>query len=129
MSCEAWSLFGKEVIYFLHDLNNNDMNTKFLYSTVSNAVNLLRKAGFTMDFHVKNSDIFLDEQKVDINDLKIVKFFRYEGESDPADEASVYGLESRTGLKGILVTGDESSSESSFSKILKKLHLKLLGGE
>jgi len=129
MSCEAWSLFGKEVIYFLHYLNNNDMNTKFLYSTVSNAVNLLRKAGFTMDFHVKNSDIFLDEQKVDINDLKIVKFFRYEGESDPADEASVYGLESRTGLKGILVTGDESSSESSFSKILKKLHLKLLGGE
>jgi len=82
-----------------------------------------------MDFHLKNSDIFLDERKVDINDLKIVKFFRYEGESDPADEASVYGLESTTGLKGILVTGDESNSESSFSKILKKLHLKLLGKE
>ena len=105
------------------------MNTKFLYNTVSNAVTLLRNAGFTMDFHLKNSDIFLDERKVDINDLKIVKFFRYEGESDPADEASVYGLESTTGLKGILVTGDESNSESSFSKILKKLHLKLLGRE
>jgi len=123
----AWS--GRVIIYFLQDLNNNDMNTKFLYNTVSNAVTLLRNAGFTMDFHLKNSDIFLDERKVDINDLKIVKFFRYEGESDPADEASVYGLESTTGLKGILVTGDESNSESSFSKILKKLHLKLLGRE
>jgi len=102
------------------------MNTKFLYNTVSNAINLLRNAGFTMNFHLKNCDIFLDEQKVDINDLKIVKFFRYEGESDPADEASVYGLESRTGLKGILVTGDESNSDVS-SKILKRLHLKLLG--
>ncbi len=104
------------------------MNTKFLYSTVSNAINLLRNAGFTMNLHLKNCDIFLDEQKVDINDLKIVKFFRYEGESDPADEASVYGLESRTGLKGILVTGDESNSDFS-SKILKRLHLKLLGRE
>ena len=127
MRLGAWS--GRVIIYFLQDLNNNDMNTKFLYNTVSNAVTLLRKAGFTMDFHLKNSDIFLDERKVDINDLKIVKFFRYEGESDPADEASVYGLESTTGLKGILVTGDESNSESSFSKILKKLHLKLLGRE
>ena len=105
------------------------MNTKFLYDTVSHAINLLRKAGFNLDFSVKNSDIVVDKQRVDINDLRIVRFYRYEGDSDPADEATVYGLESRGGLKGILVTGDDSNADFSYATILKRLHQKLLGRE
>ena len=105
------------------------MNTKFLYSTVSQAINLLRKAGFNLDFSVKNTDIVVNKERVDINDLRIVKFYRYEGDSDPADEAFVYGLESTGGLKGILVTGDDSSADFSYATILKRLHQKLLGRE
>jgi len=96
---------------------------------VSNAVSLLRKAGFTLDFKFANADLFLGKQRVDIDDLRIVKFFRYEGDSDPADEAFVYMLEARNGQKGILVTGDDSNADFSYSKVLKKLHQKLLGAE
>ncbi len=102
------------------------MNTKFLYGTVTNAINSLRKAGFNKDFNLVGNYIVWDNIKLGINDLKIVTVCRYEGNSDPADEASVYGLESKTGLKGILITGDDASSEVSSGNILEKLHLKFL---
>ena len=102
------------------------MNTKFLYGTVASAINALRKAGFDKDFRLMGNDIGWNDIKMDINDLKIVTVSRYEGNSDPADEASVYGLESKTGLKGILITNDDANSEASSSHILKKLHVRFL---
>ena len=105
------------------------MNTKFLYGTVTNAIKALRKAGFDKDFHLMGNDIGWNDIKMDINDLKIVTVSRYEGNSDPADEASVYGLESKTGLKGILITSDDANSEASSSDFLKKLHVRFLNSD
>src|SRR6187399_1536161 len=102
------------------------MNTKFLYGTVTSAIDTLRKAGFNKDFGLVDNYIGWNNIKMGINDLKIVKVYRYEGNSDPADEASVYGLESKTGLKGILITNDDANSEDSSSHILKKLHVRFL---
>lgn len=102
------------------------MNTRFLYDTVANAINTLRKTGFTKDFNLAGNYIGWNNTKMGINDLKIVTVYRYEGDSDPADEASVYGLESNTGLKGILITGDDANAEASSGPILKKLHFKFL---
>lgn len=102
------------------------MNTKFLYGTVTSAIDTLRKAGFDNDFSLEGNSIVCLDKKFDISDLRIVTVSRYEGNSDPADEASVYGIESNTGFKGILVTGDDAYSEASSRQILKKLHTKLL---
>jgi len=102
------------------------MNTKFLYGTITSAIKALRKAGFDKDFRLMGNDIGWNDINMDINDLKIVTVSRYEGNSDPADEASVYGLESKTGLKGILITNDDGNSEDSSSHILKKLHVRFL---
>jgi len=102
------------------------MNTKFLYGTVTSAIKALRKAGFDKDFRLMGNGIGWNDIKMDINDLKIVMLSRYEGNSDPADEASVYGLESKTGLKGILITNDDANSEASSGYILKKLHARFL---
>jgi hypothetical protein len=100
------------------------MDTKFLYSTVASAVNLLRNAGFNNDFSLEENGIVCNDKKIDIDDLKIVTVSRYEGNSDPGDEASVYGLESNTGLKGILITGEGIYSNNSM-QVFKKLHSKM----
>lgn len=50
----------------------------------------------------------------------IVEVYRYEGNTDPSDEATVYAIESKTGLKGVLVTG-YGVSENISSDILEKL--------
>ena len=102
------------------------MNTKFLYGTVTSAIKALRKAGFDKDLSLMGNDIGWNDINMDIDDLKIVTVSRYEGNSDPADEASVYGVESKTGLKGILITNDDANSEDSSSHILKKLHVRFL---
>ena len=102
------------------------MNTKFLYGTVTSAINALRKLGFHKDFDLVGNYIGWNNIRMDINDLKIVTVSRYEGNSDPADEVSVYGLESNTGLKGILITNDDANSEASSSQILKHLHSRFL---
>lgn len=104
------------------------MKAKFLYGTVTSAINSLRQAGFNKDFNLAGNYIGWKNIKMGVSDLKIVTVYRYEGNSDPADEASVYGLESQTGLKGILITGDDANSEIYSGNILKQLHLKFLSG-
>jgi hypothetical protein len=104
------------------------MNTKFLYGTVTSAIKTLRKAGFNKDFSLLENHIGWKDIKMGINDVKIVTVSRYEGASDPADEATVYGLESKTGIRGILITGDEANSEVFSGNILKQLHVEFLNG-
>ena len=55
-----------------------------------------------------------------IEDFEIVETFRYEGDSDPGDEATVYAIESKAGIKGVLVTGYSSASSIPFD-VLSKL--------
>lgn len=101
------------------------MNTKFFYEPVASAIEKLRKMGFSRNFRLLQQYILWGTTKFDVNDLKIVALFRYEGDSDPADKASVYGLETGKGLKGILVTNDGAGSEDS-SSLLRKLHIRFL---
>ena len=101
------------------------MNTKFLYETVTSAINELRKMGFNKNFSLVHNYIMWGKTRFEINDLKIVSLFRYDGDSDPADKASVYGLVSGQGLKGILVTNDGADAETP-SSLLRKLHLRFL---
>ncbi len=56
------------------------------------------------------------------DDFDIIDVYRYEGNSDPGDEATVYAIQSKTGVKGVLVTGYGMSAEDVSPDILKKLH-------
>ena len=49
------------------------------------------------------------------------EFHRFEGNSDPGDEAIVYAIESRNGLKGVLVNAFGVYSEPLSDDMMKKL--------
>ena len=102
------------------------MQKKFQYGTVTCAINALRRNGFTKDFSLCENYIICDGIGYTADNLKIIVVYRYEGNTDPADEATVYGLESKSALKGILITGDDVNSEICSGHILKKLHFKFL---
>ena len=89
---------------------------KYYYDTVSEAVSQLQSRGYTIDF---NSAIPLS---IHPDDFEIVEVHRYEGESDPGDEAVVYALESKSGQKGILVSGFGMSAGPEVRKLLEKVH-------
>ncbi|MBL0155025.1 MAG: hypothetical protein IPP93_16720 [Chitinophagaceae bacterium] len=50
--------------------------------------------------------------------------YRFEGNTDPSDEAIVYAIESQNGLKGILVNGCGISSEAMSAEIAEKLSIR-----
>lgn len=98
------------------------MTVKVNYAPVSEALTQLREKGFTIDFNLEENCISCSSGRFLPEDFEIVGVYRYEGQTDPADEATVYAIESKSGLKGVLVTGYGISSELS-SDILQKLSL------
>ena len=95
----------------------------YAYDTVSQAVNELRARGYTMDFNLQENCIICNQQKFNPEDFKIAEVYRFEGDSDPADEAVVYAIESKNGLKGVLVNGYGISAETLSSEMAKKLSM------
>ncbi|MGG9970293.1 hypothetical protein ACQ33O_00750 [Ferruginibacter sp. SUN002] len=100
------------------------MKNHYHYETVTEAIEQLREQGYTLDFNLEENCIVCDTDKFSADEFDIVEIYRYEGDSDPADEATVYGIQSKSGIKGILVTGFGNSSDNSMTnEILKKLKI------
>jgi len=92
------------------------------YATVFEAINELRKQGYTVDFNLEENCIACHPDKFRPEDFEIVETYRYEGNTDPADEATVYGIQSKNGVRGILVTGYGVADNVNVSpELLKKL--------
>lgn len=93
------------------------------YDTLSEAVNGLKKRGFVTDFNLEENCLVCHGDKFDINDFEIVELHRFEGNTDPSDEAIVYAIESVKGIKGILVSGYGISAEGMSAEMAKKLSM------
>lgn len=92
------------------------------YDTVSEAVKGLKERGYTLDFNLKSNCIECEGQQLSSNDFEIAEVYRFEGNSDPADESVVFAIESSNGLKGILVNAFGVYSESLSDEMIKKLN-------
>ena len=90
------------------------------YDTLSEAVNGLKKRGFVTDFNLEENCLVCHGDKFDITDFEIVELHRFEGNTDPSDEAIVYAIESVKGTKGILVSGYGISAEGISAEIDRK---------
>jgi hypothetical protein len=97
----------------------------YAYDTVSDAVRGLKERGYAKDFNLKENCIVCNEQKFHPEDFEIVEVYRYEGDSDPADEAVVYAIESKQGDRGVLVSGYGISADEVTSEMAKKLVIHL----
>lgn len=95
----------------------------YSYDTVTEAVSGLKKRGFDLDFNLQENCLVCHEHKFDPNDFEIVEVYRFEGNSDPADEAVVYAIQSTQGQKGVLVNGYGPSADSMSTEMAKKLQI------
>jgi hypothetical protein len=98
----------------------------YAYDTVAEAVKGLKQRGYNIDFNLEADRIFCHITPASLKpaDFEITEFYRFEGESDPADEAVVYAIESRTGQKGLLVTGFGITAEGVGEEMIEKLSVK-----
>jgi hypothetical protein len=98
------------------------MERDFHYATVSEAIDQLRRRGFTLDFNLEENCIVCHAEKYDPADFTIVDVYRYEGDSDPGDSAAVYALENKDGTKrGILVTNYGANTDTVIVETLKRI--------
>ncbi len=93
----------------------------YTYDTMSEAVNELKKRGYELDFNLQENCLICHGDKFNVDDFEIVEVYRFEGNSDPSDEAVVYAIQSNSGLKGVLVNGYGISANQLSSDMAKKL--------
>lgn len=98
------------------------MAYQVFYATVTEALNQLANKGYHVNFRLEGNGITCDEGSYSPENFEINEVYRYEGPTDPADEATVYAIESNTGIKGVLVTGYGATSGLS-GDILAKLSM------
>ena len=97
------------------------MNTM---TTLSEITNLLKERGYTSDFNLKENCLECGGNLLKIfpGEFMVDKHYRFEGPSDPGDEAIVYAISSpKYNLKGVLVNGYGISSESITDEMIKAL--------
>ena len=93
------------------------------YETVTEALSDLTKRGFTHDFSIKSDTIECSEIGLMLrpDDFEIVELYRFEGNSNPDDEEVVYAIESKSGIKGVLVSAFGTYADEISSELIKKL--------
>ena len=95
------------------------------YATLVEAIDGLKTQGYTEDFNIKGNyiDSTLSKHQLSPDDFKVDKVFRFEGESDPEDQAVLYAISSeKYSLKGTLVNAYGIYSDSGANEIIKKLN-------
>ena len=94
------------------------------YDTLLDALNGLKQRGYAIDFNLAFDHVKCNETNVCLSpsEFEIVEHHRFEGISDPEDEAVVYAIQSKDGnMKGALVTGYGAYTEPLSEELLQKL--------
>jgi hypothetical protein len=97
------------------------------YSTLSETMNELRKEGYVEDFNLQQNCLECrnGQFKVFTDEFKIDKYFRFEGQSNPSDQAILYAISSnKHNLKGVLVNAYGIYSEPVTDEMLEKLDIR-----
>jgi len=97
------------------------------YVTLSETMNELRREGYVEDFNLHQNCLECrnGQFKVFTDEFKIDKYYRFEGQSNPSDQAILYAISSdRYQLKGVLVNAYGIYSEPVTDEMLQKLEMK-----
>jgi hypothetical protein len=94
------------------------------YDNLIDAIKNLRIQGYVEDFNLKQNCLECrnSEYKIFHNEFSIDKSFRFESNSDPDEESIIYAISADSyQLKGILINGYGTSSETLTNEMLDKL--------
>ncbi|GAA4783369.1 hypothetical protein GCM10023231_08770 [Olivibacter ginsenosidimutans] len=81
------------------------MSTSASMTPLSVVMNKLRERGYSEELKItkKGATLGPSDKLYQPNELSIVRTYRFEGESDPADMSVLYVIETKDGQKGIFL--------------------------
>ena len=109
------------------------MSTSKSMTTYSQVLNILPERGYGKELNIKRAGASFDgSDKIhQPEQLKIVKVYRFEGESDPSDMAVIYLLHSESGEKGFLLNAYGTYSDEDnpyYDEFIKRVPIDELEG-
>lgn len=101
-------------------IENNTTESNAPMNTLTERVNKAIQNGFVENFKVTKQGLFLERTNKTYSpaEVNIKDFNRFEGESDPADNAIMYMIETNDGLKGIVIDAYGTYSDANVTKFM-----------
>lgn len=95
--------------------NNNDLKT------LSSCLNSLLATGYETQFKATKEGLksLTTEKVYQPAEIKIKNFYRFEGESDPADNSILYAIETNSGERGTLTDAYGAYSDADVTKFIQ----------
>ncbi|MBL7915624.1 MAG: hypothetical protein JNL49_11325 [Bacteroidia bacterium] len=90
-------------------------------NTLTECSNKLYSQGFTENYKVRSGVLIAlsDNKKYEPGEVKISNFFRFEGHSDPSDNAILYAVETEDGRKGMLIDAYGADADVAIGEFVK----------
>jgi len=96
------------------------------YSNLIEAINGLRKEGYTEDFNLQQHCLECRNRQYQLfhDEFVVDKYFRFDVSSDAGDQSIIYAISSeKYGLKGILINAYGIYTEPVTNEMLNKLKI------
>jgi len=90
--------------------------------TLVETLETLRKEGYTEDFNIRFDSLICANACLLPSQFEVDKIFRFEGNTNPSDEAILYAISSISGdLKGVLVNSYGVYADEMTAELIDKL--------
>lgn len=93
-------------------------------NSLANVMGKAVKNGYTESFKVTRNGLTPDkepETSYAPEQVQVVNFYRFEGESDPADNSIMYQIETQDGRKGVLVDAYGTYADEKVNKFMQQV--------
>lgn len=96
------------------------------FDTLSTAINELRDRGYIYSFKIEADEAMCIETLdfVKPEDMIVVEYHRFEGQSSEDDMSVVYAVESSGGLKGLIIDAYGTYANPNLTSFLAKVKMK-----
>jgi hypothetical protein len=101
----------------------NENNSMPYMKSLATCLNRMIADGYTEDFKITDGGLeALNQQQLyQPENVQVVNFFRFEGMSDPDDNAVLYVIETTDGVKGILIDAYGIYNDPRISQFMKEV--------
>ncbi len=92
-------------------------------NTLTERVNKAIKDGYTDSLKVTKQGLYstAKDKTYGADEVRVIDFFRFEGQSDPADNAIMYVVETIDGAKGVLVDAYGAYADEHVNKFMTEV--------
>ena len=99
----------------------NENNSMPFMKSLATCLSKMVRDGYTEDFQITDSGLeaLRKHNNYRPEQIQIVNFFRFEGQSDPDDNAILYVIETNDGTKGTLIDAYGVYNDPKVSKFIK----------